>query len=80
MQEPSVEIEIRWCPAHKGIPGNEVADGWVKQAASEPDELANGDWLPHGQRKKGKPDLTPARVEKRMASRFYQLKSGHACT
>ena len=36
-QEPAVELEIRWCPAHKGIPGNEVADGWAKQAASEPD-------------------------------------------
>jgi len=36
-REPSVEIEFRWCPAHKGIPGNEVADGWAKQAANEPD-------------------------------------------
>ena len=27
VREPSVEIETRWCPAHKGIPGNEVADG-----------------------------------------------------
>ena len=37
-REPSVEIKIRWCPAHNGIPGNEVADGWAKQAASEPDD------------------------------------------
>jgi len=27
-----------------------------------------------------KPDPTPARAEKRTASRFYQLKSGHAFT
>ena len=48
-REPSVDIEIRWCPAQKG---NEVANGWAKQAASEPDDrgvewltLANGDRL-----------------------------------
>ena len=29
-REPTVEMEIRWCPAHKGIPGNEVVDGWAK--------------------------------------------------
>ena len=52
-QEPAVEIEINWCPAHKAIPGNEVADRWAKLAASEPDEhgvewltLASGDRLP----------------------------------
>jgi len=30
--------------------------------------------------KNGKPDTTPARAEKRTASRYYQLKSGHALT
>jgi len=37
-KEPAVKIEIRWCPAHKGIPSNEVADEWAKLAASEPDD------------------------------------------
>jgi len=115
------EIEIRWFPAHKDIPGNEIADGWAKQAASEPDDHGV-EWLQHADkygrrsmpptslanlrrrasekkwpearswcerrhlnkgyvlRTKGKPDPTPARTEKRTASRYYQLKSGNALT
>jgi len=36
-REAAIEVEICWCPAHKGIPSNEIADGWAKQAPSEPD-------------------------------------------
>jgi len=33
---PGVSIEIRWCPAHKGIAGNDKADEWAKIAAEKP--------------------------------------------
>jgi len=34
---PDFTIEIGWCPAHKGIAGNEMADEWAKIVAEEPD-------------------------------------------
>jgi len=34
----AAEIEIRWCTAHEGILGNEIADGSAKLAPSEPDD------------------------------------------
>jgi len=123
-----VKIEIRWRPSHQGIEGSEVADGWAKLAADEPDahgvewfsttnpdasvserkfhlprSLANAKrgfseqkWAhPKGWARKQlaragnreyrpcerqKPDPTVAKANKRLTSRFYQLKSGHCLT
>jgi len=36
-KEPEISIEIRWCPGHSEIEGNEKADKWAKLAADEPD-------------------------------------------
>jgi ribonuclease HI len=41
---PAVEIEIRRCPAHEGIAGNEKVDEWAKLAVEEPDTYGV-EWL-----------------------------------
>ena len=117
---PGITIEIRWCPAHKGVVGNEKADEWGKIAAEEPD-TRGAEWLSYSDRKEvrtyprslanlkreisgkkwaearqwaggrtsrkkyripesHKPDGAVARSTKRLALRYYQLKTGHART
>jgi len=50
---PGITIEIRWCPVHKGVEGNENADEWAKLAAEEPD-TRGVEWLSYS-------DLTEVR-------------------
>jgi hypothetical protein len=47
--QPGITIEIRWCPAHKGVPGNDKADEWAKLAAERPD-TRGVEWLKGGAR------------------------------
>jgi ribonuclease HI len=123
LAEIDCPVEIRWCPAHEGIAGNEKADEWAKVAAGQPEshgvewhtidnrprrmppvslarlsrqvtekkwEEAKG-WaysritnpsynVKCRQWRKNRPDPAPAKARKGIASRYYQLKTGHALT
>jgi ribonuclease HI len=35
--QTDITIEIRWCPAHKGVPGKERTDEWAKLLTEKPD-------------------------------------------
>ena len=120
--KPGIIIEIRWCPAHKGIAGNEKDDEWAKIAAEEPD-TRGVEWLSYSDRTEArpmplsrslanlkreisekkwaearqwaggrtskkkyrmpgsqKPNGAVANSTKRLAFRFYQLKTGYCLT
>jgi len=55
---PGIIIEIRWCPAHKGVEGNEKADEWAKIAAEEPD-TRGVEWLSYSDRTEVRPMPLP---------------------
>jgi len=123
LAEIDCPVDIRWCPAHEGITGNEKADEWAKVAAGQP-ETHGVEWLTVDNRprrmppvslaclsrqvaekkwkeakdwaysrisnpsynvkcrrwRKDRPDPAPAKARKGIASRYYQLKTGHALT
>jgi len=55
---PGITIEIRWCPAHQGIAGNEKADEWAKIAAEEPD-TDGVEWLYYSDQTEARPMTLP---------------------
>jgi len=123
LAEIDCPVEIRWCPAHEGIAGNEKADKWAKVTAGQPEthgvkwltidnrprrmppvslarlfrQVAEKKWaeakdwaysritnpsynVKCRQWRKNRPDPAPAKARKGIASRYYQLKTGHALT
>jgi len=56
--KPGIIIEIRWCPAHKGVAGNEKADEWAKIAAEEPD-THGVEWRNYSDRVEARPMPLP---------------------
>jgi len=60
--------------ADPSLLGAPETQGFGKEAAESPVVVrADKEYV---LRKKGKPDPAPAKAEKRVASRYYQLKSG----
>jgi len=47
-KEHGVEIEIRWCPSHQGIEGNEVADEWPNSPLTS--QMPTVEWFASGTR------------------------------
>lgn len=37
LQELGMSIELHWCPGHRGVPGNELADAVSRRAQASND-------------------------------------------
>ena len=63
LTEIDCPVEIRWCPAHEGIAGNEKADEWAKVAAGQP-ETHGVEWLTIDNRPRRMPPVSLARLSR----------------
>ena len=55
---PGIIIEIRWCPAHKLVEGNEKVDEWAEVASEEAD-TRRVEWLNYSDRTEARPIPLP---------------------
>ena len=64
-------MEIRWCPAHEGIAGNEVADQWAMIAADKPHERGV-EWLTIDNRARRMPPASLAYLSRQIAEKKWE--------
>ena len=44
-KEPNVKVEIRWCPSHQAIEGNEVADEHLARLSADEPDVHGVEWF-----------------------------------
>ncbi|EED23617.1 conserved hypothetical protein [Talaromyces stipitatus ATCC 10500] len=76
-------VTIQWVPGHSGVVGNEQADQAAKRAASKQtapgfEHLSLADGRVYKMPRGWNLDPVAGKAPKRLASRYYQLKTGHA--
>jgi len=71
LAEIDCPMEIRWCPAHEGITGNEKADEWAKVAADQPHEHGV-EWLTNDNRPRRMPHTSLAHLSRQVEEKKWE--------
>jgi len=71
LAEIDCPVEIRWCPAHEVITGNEKADEWAKVAAGQP-ETHGVEWLTVDNRPRRMPPVSLACLSRQVAEKKWK--------